>query len=337
MKQTLDLFKELGGEAGCKSLAHALYYKVAGDTRLRPLFPGESLRCATEEFSAFLVQFFDGDESRIQYRWWLSLRESHARFEISETQLVAWLGHMGGALGEVVPDDSARAALKGFFEQVSRYVIGEDIELSLRGDLAERWARQRGLDKLIANLRVGHDAEAINLAQEQVARRSVFVGILARMMELHRDALDAFVLRSMQMDRQLAEHRFNGRTLLHHAAGSGCLAVVRDLLAHGVDPDSLDGGGHTPIYRVAGSGRQNSRSAIVEELVRAGASVDHCGGVTKSTALHQAARHGNLSVASALLRCGANPNARDKKGLTPLARALNCRKRDVAVLLGARF
>lgn len=74
----------LGGEAGCLRLSIAFYARVAKDPELKPLFPGKTMRCATEELAAFLVQFLGGDEAQTQKRWWLSLRESHTRLKISE-------------------------------------------------------------------------------------------------------------------------------------------------------------------------------------------------------------------------------------------------------------
>ena len=67
--------------------------------------------------------------------------------------------------------------------------------------------------------------------------------------------------------------------------------------------------------------------------MRAGADVDACGGVTRATALHMAARRGHVEIARALLDSGAAVNARDRKGDTPLQRAINCRKNVVAQLL----
>lgn len=58
----------------------------------------QSLRCATEEFAAFPIQLLDGDGEQTQYRWWLSLRESHARFLLGPTERSAWLKHMGATL-----------------------------------------------------------------------------------------------------------------------------------------------------------------------------------------------------------------------------------------------
>jgi len=46
-----------------------------------------------------------------------------------------------------------------------------------------------------------------------------------------------------------------------------------------------------------------------------------------------AARRGNVEIARALLDCGAALDARDRGGVTPLERAVNCRKAAVAQLL----
>ncbi|MEA2552150.1 MAG: hemoglobin, partial [Fimbriimonadaceae bacterium] len=203
-------------------------------------------------------------------------------------------------------------------------------------ELQQRWSRQRTLDQVIDDIANSRDAEAIALCRPFATQPTVFVGILARMMEAGREPLVEFALETIQKHNALAGGRFNGRTLLHFAAGSSCLPVVRQLLSAGVDPDILDSGGHSPLYRVPGTCRDEIGAVIASVLVQAGATVDHCGGVNKSTALHQAARYGNLRIAEVLLNAGASPTAKDKKGLTPLDRARNCRRHDVASLLASR-
>src|SRR5436305_2357661 len=100
-----ELLVALGGEDGCRRLSAQFYARVGQDPVLRPLFPDKSLRCATEEFAAFLIQFLGGDESQTQFRWWLSLRESHARFQIGSEARSAWLRHMGATLDGISRDD----------------------------------------------------------------------------------------------------------------------------------------------------------------------------------------------------------------------------------------
>jgi hemoglobin len=114
----------LGGEAGCKRLSAEFYARVANDPVLRPLFPGKSLRWAIEEFGAFLIQFLGGDKEQTQHRWWLSLRESHARFRIDATERSVWSKHMGATLEAAPLNEKTRKALRQFFLQCSAYVIG---------------------------------------------------------------------------------------------------------------------------------------------------------------------------------------------------------------------
>src|SRR5580700_11721189 len=133
----------LGGEAGCKRLSAEFYARVYKDPLLRPLFPGKSLRCAIEAFAAFLIQFLGGDEKQTQYRWWLSLRESHARFQIGPNARRAWLRHMEATLDAAPLDDVTRNVLRDFFSRSSTYVIGRDTAEPDHEEVAARWSEQR--------------------------------------------------------------------------------------------------------------------------------------------------------------------------------------------------
>src|ERR1700736_7061540 len=165
----------LGGEAGCKRLSAEFYARVGKDPVLRPLFPGKSLSCATEEFAAFLIQFLGGDEGQAQYRWWLSLRESHARFRIGATERSAWLKHMRATLNAVPMDEDTRKALRQFFFQSSAYIIGKEAAGPESEELGARWAEQRTLDEAIAAIGGGRVEEALALTPRFEPRSSVFV------------------------------------------------------------------------------------------------------------------------------------------------------------------
>jgi truncated hemoglobin YjbI len=309
---------------------------VGRDPVLRPLFPGKSLRCATEEFGAFLIQFLGGDEEQTQRRWWLSLRESHARFHIGSAERRAWLKHMAATLEDTALDEVTRKALRQFFEHSSAYLIGKETARPAHDELAERWDEQRALDDAIAAIAAGRDHDAMVLAPRFVSRPAVFVGLLARMVRSGRAGLTGFVVNAVERDASLATRRSGGRTLLHHAAGTGCLDVVASLLRLGTDPGILDAGGHSPLYRVANECASETGPEVVRALVRAGADVNAYGGVTRATALHMAARRGYVEIARALLDCGASIAARDSRGDTPLQRAVNCRRDAVAQLLVER-
>lgn len=323
----------LGGEDGCKRLSTAFYARVKTDPILQPLFPGKSLRCATEEFSAFLIQFLDGAEERTQYRWWLSLHESHARFHIGPAERAAWLKQMRATLDATALDDETRKALKQFFMHSSAYIVDKATVPLEDKELATRWNEQLVLERAIDAIRAGQDREALAIAPRFSSRPSVFVGLLARMMQSGRDSLIAFVIQAAEHDPSLVTHHFNGKTLLHFGAGAGCLAVVTLLLRLGANPNMQDRSGHTPLYCVANECASNAGAEIVQMLVVAGADVNQQGGVTQATALHMAARRGHLEIAEALLDHGASLDVKDRKGETALQRAVNCRKHAVAQLL----
>lgn len=302
------------------------------DPLLRPLFPGKSFRCAIEEFAAFLVQFLGGPGEDSQRRWWLSLRESHRRFRIEGQHRDTWMRHMDQALDDVEIAEPARGALRNFFEHASAYVIdGQPNAPRMTPELARRWTRQRVMDEAVAAIRGGDANRAIRLAG--MCNRAILPGLLALMTGSGDGALLRYVHGHLTGDPALAHERYAGRTLLHAAAGAGSLSTVELLLRLGVDPNVLDGGRHTPLYCVGNECAGAESADVVRVLVRSGARVDAHDGVTGATALHMAARRGNVVVAKALLECGADIAARDRRGDTPLQRAINCRKPHVAELL----
>jgi hemoglobin len=249
--ESATLLRALGGEPGCRRLSTEFYARVRRDPILRPLFPGKTLKCAIEEFAAFLIQFLGGDEEQTQCRWWLSLRESHARFRIGPAERRAWLKHVEETLDAAPVDEATRKPLLHFFSRSSAYVIGRDTAESDHEELAARWSEQRVLDSVIAAIVEGRDHETLALAARFASRPSVFVGLLARMVQSGRAKLIHFVIDAAESDPSLATRRFAGSTLLHFAAGAGCLEVLALLLRLGVDPNIQGRGDHTPLYCVA--------------------------------------------------------------------------------------
>lgn len=321
----MGLLEELGGEAGCRRLAERFYGRVGTDAVLRPLFPGKSLRCATEEFAAFLVQFLVGDEEATQKRWWVSLRESHARFRIGARERKAWLALMLATVEAEPVGEGAREELRGLFRDGVRYLAG--------GEAAGRWAGQGALDAAVAAIAAGRDEEAIAISGTFAGRPTVFVGLLARMVQTGRAGLVRYVASTVERRPALGRTCYGGRPLLHYAAEAGCGEVVGVMLRVGVEAGLVDRGGHTALYAVANGCGGEGGPEVVRLLIGAGADVNACGGVMRATPLHMAARRGHVGIAEALLAGGADAGARDKNGVTPWERAVRCRKAEVAALL----
>src|SRR5437867_2874574 len=119
----INLYQAIGGAVTCRKLSTTFYARVKRDTVLLPLFPGKTLKCAIEEFSAFLAQFLGGPPEHAQRRWWLGLKQSHLRFRIGQRQRDAWMKNMIQAIDEVGIAEPARSALHGFFERSSAYIV----------------------------------------------------------------------------------------------------------------------------------------------------------------------------------------------------------------------
>jgi truncated hemoglobin YjbI len=348
----INVYQTIGGTATCRKLSAAFYARVKLDPVLRPFFPGKTLKCAIEAFAAFMAQFLGGPPEDAQRRWWLSLRESHLRFKIGQKERDAWMKNMLQALDETPIEEPARSALRDLFERSSAYVVNVGQTPAVADDggassgihreISRRWSAQCTLDEAVAAVRRGAAECAIALAEGSALQayfqgnRSVFAGMLALMIGKGDGVLLDYVRAKLLADPALAQERYSGRTLLHGAAAAGNLATVELLLRLGAQPDIKDAGGHTPLYCVANECKAHGGAKVVRALVQAGASVDACDGVKHCTALHMAARRGNVEVAETLLDCGAEIEARDTLGDTPLRRAVNCDKTDVATLLLAR-
>ena len=351
---SVDLYRAAGGWAGCRQLSEAFYARVGRDPVLRPLFPGKSLRCAVEAFTAFLAQFLGGPAEDAQDRWFLSLRESHLRFRIGPRERQAWINHMVEALGDAAIDEPVRRALSALFERSSAYLVNTGAAPSepvapedppgdrIQCEMAQRWAEQRALDDLVSALGDGDTDRALALIRSPALERRFARdrAVLAHALGLvigGSDALLAYAERELLVDPTLVHvpNRF-GRTLLHEASAQANLRMVELLLRLGADPAVQTAGGHTPLYCAANECRTAGGGRVVRALVQAGAPVDARSRTQQCTALHMAARRGNTDVAEALLDCGADIQARDKRGDTPLARARNCRQAAVAALLAAR-
>ena len=220
-----------------------------------------------------------------------------------------------------------------FFWRSSAYVMGQDAGEPVHEELDASWNEQLDLDRVVTAIVESRDEEALALAPRFASRPSVFVGLLARMVQSGRAGFVHFAMDAVEGEPSLGTRSYAGNTLMHLAAGAACVEVVALLLRLGVDANIQGRGDHTPLYSVANECTSKTGVEVVRALVRAGADVNACSGVTRATPLHMAARRGNVEIARALLDAGAAVNARDRKGDTPLERAINCRKSLVAQLL----
>lgn len=344
MAQPAELYRALGGAAGCRTLATAFYAHVEQDPVLRPLFPS-TFTCAIEALSAFLVQFLGGEAAATQRRWWLSLRESHQRFEIGPRERTAWLRAMSATLEDesVVVDAGVRRELAEFFERSSAHLVNKTRmpppERPLDGELAPLWEEQLALDEAVALMRSGDARRCIQLSQNPVLQArfarspAVHASFLALAVRSRIPGLRAFAIEQIRAHPSLIHERYyRGRTLLHDASAAGDIGLVELLLE--MEAGQNDDDTARSLYCVGNECRAPGGGLVVRALLRRNpACLNAAHGVKRCTALHMAARRGNVEVIGALLDLGADIEARDSAGDTPLRRAVNCNKVEAAKLL----
>jgi hypothetical protein len=131
----------------------------------------------------------------------------------------------------------------------------------------------------------------------------------------------------LELLRELATHgaitgsEDRGAKALEHATTAG---AARLLLELGVDATRETSHGETPLLsysRILYEGGRDT-SLLILALIDAGADVRAADPATGATALHYCARRNHVPVAAVLLDHGADVNARDRQGATPLMQAV---------------
>lgn len=359
--QGVHLYHALGGADTCRRLAVAFYAHVEHDPVLRPLYPPTLKGCPIEALTAFFIQFFGGPCAYAPRRWSLSLREAHLRFKTGQKERDAWLTNMFQALDDVKIAEPMRSALRWFFAQSSALLLNQPPEAAnefpsplersighqnerassrIQQDIEERWQAHQMLEQMITAVRQGNADAVLAMTENPVMQasftrdRAAFLSFLAILSSSSQPALLDYVRQRLIIAPELVqEHYTSGRTLLHVAAGQGSLALVELLLHLGANPNAQDQLGHTPLYYVGNASHRAPGAEVVRVLVQGGANVNAQEKLKHCTALHMAARRGNIPVAQALLESGADLEARDKLGETPLRRAVNCGKAEMVAFL----
>jgi hemoglobin len=349
----VDAYAAVGGLATCQALAVAFYAGVARDPILRPLFPGKTFTCAIAEFTAFLVQFLGGPPEATQRRHWVSLRESHRRFPIGPRERDAWLVQMDAALAAVPLEPPVRQTMRAFFACAATSLVPagppalpavcSDLDQDELGrTLVWRWGVYTALDTVTSDIFAGRAAHAVAsicrppLAGYLERDHALWASVLGRMLGSGDALVHDYVRATLRAQPDLVHARFGGHTLLHTACAMGQVDEVRLLLQLGADSNALDAGSHGPLYWLANARESTGSAQVVEALVAAGAEIHAAAGTMRCTALHMAARRGNVRVMAALLAHGASLQARDRRGDTPLQRAIKCRQRAAAAWLLAQ-
>lgn len=337
------MYEQIGGQAGCRRIAEAFYSHLAEEPVLVAVYP-RHVRCATEAIGWFLEELTGGPSEHANHTMYSSLAESHRRFRIGPGERDAWLRNMERAFGDCDVTEPIRQDLMAYFRSAMEVIVNSHDAPEAHTDLAGSdsaklsWTVTKTFELIAEAVREGDIAQAIRLIDSPAAtgylaaRPSAHARVLALLCSTDDNRAVAYIETVLDRSPALIDVPFSrGRTMLHQAAMNGAPKFAASLVRRGARADIPDTAGHCALYALANNAA--GTADMVALLISAGADVNAAGGVQLCTPLHMAARRGNVAMAKALLAAGANPDAMDTNGVTPLGRAVNCRKREAADLL----
>jgi truncated hemoglobin YjbI len=322
-----SLYERIGTEK-VQSLVAAFYARVDSDPVIRPFY-GKTLSCAIHGLTAFLTTWLGGP--RVYDLRGVRLRRRHVPFAIDERARDAWLANMKAAVCEVGIPATEAGLLLAHLEFGARALVntGETPEKvpcpvgtdGFDGRLAEQWNRMAEAEDLFDAVSRGD----LGLVQSMLPMRLVPHAVLMS------HALAEWLDPTGRADRRFGRRPKQVKPL----------EVIESLLAHrdlDCDPDAGDGLGRfrhlqAMIEAYAGVSRMIGPDSSLHPILRAATrdrfiseverdqSCVRLRGLRGQTLLHDAALVGAAELAAVLIRSGADPDAKEAEGHTPLYRA----------------
>ena len=105
---------------------------------------------------------------------------------------------------------------------------------------------------------------------------------------------------------------------IHLAVAEGRLAILETLIRKGADVDARDDLGYTPVKWILHARRPEQRLPMLRVLAHAGANLDSKSHGDEYTILHDAAEDGKVKLVRELVKLGSTVGIQTKSGNTPL-------------------
>jgi truncated hemoglobin YjbI/ankyrin repeat protein len=322
-----SLYERIGAEM-VERLIAAFYARVDSDPVIRPLY-GKTLSCAIRGLTDFMTTWLGGPP--VYDLRGARLRRRHLPFAIDGQARDAWLANMKAAVREVgIPSPEARLLLShlefGAGQLVNTSETPEQVPCPAGTDrsdsrLAERWNRMSEAENLFDAISRGDLA----LVRSLLPRR------LVPHAELMSHALAKYLDPTGRADRRYGRRPNQMKPL----EVIECLLAHRDLDADLSDGDDLERFHHlramieayTAVSRLIGPDsplHAPLRAATGDRFISAIERDQSCVrllGLRGQTLLHEAAAAGDAELAAMLIRSGADSDAKEAEGHTPLYRA----------------
>jgi hemoglobin len=320
-----SLYERIGAEK-VERLVAAFYARVDSDPVIRPLY-GKTLSCAIHALTAFMTTWLGGPP--VYDLRGARLRRRHVPFAIDAQARDAWLANMKAAVREVEIPAAEADLLMVHLEVGARALVnteetpekvpcaGETDRIDTR--MTEQWSQM---------------AEAENLFDAVSRGDLAFIRSMLPMRLVPHAVLMSHALAEWLDPTGRADRRFGRRLKKVNP-----LEVIESLLAQrdlDIDPDEGDDLGRfrhlqAMIEAYAGASRiirpsshaslrVATRDRFISEIERDQSYVRLLG-LRGQTLLHDAALVGEAELAAVLIRSGAEPDAREADGHTPLYRA----------------
>jgi ankyrin repeat protein len=142
--------------------------------------------------------------------------------------------------------------------------------------------------------------------EDDFTKPYIWMSLEQAILNLHMEVISEFGRHGLSIRSWEGLPKPNGVGFLHSATSDDkFLGAVRYLLKEGISPNSISSQGATPLHYAA----QRGSSAILKELLAAGATVDVHDTATGGTPLFGAVQGQNLNCVSDLLEAGADANS----------------------------
>jgi hemoglobin len=325
VKQEVPSFYERIGAEKVERLVAAFYARVDKDPVIRPLY-GKTLICAIRGLTNFMISWLGGPPTYDVPR--ARLRRRHVPFAIDARARDAWLANMKAAVQEVgIPAAEARLLLAhlefgaqalvntGGQPRQVRFPVGN---ARFEPRLAERWNHMTEIEDLFDAISHGDLALLDSMLPKRLLPHAE---LMSHALTESLDPLGRvdrrygrrskrvkplewveFLLAHHNLDSNPADGDEQGRFRHLQAMIEAYTGVSRMLRAD------------APLYAAL---REATRDRFLSTIERDRSSTQLLGS-RGQTLLHDAAMAGEAELAAELIRCGADPDAKEPEGHTPL-------------------